>query len=496
MGPWGTGSRALRASESLSLIVAEGTERLERRVSVDQGGRGKEVTEEVSGSNAAPVGWKEWSSYRSQTDVSEPGPDLSTEAVGSWSGSGMAQTIAVSGTGRTSRRWRYKPKHHHGRSPASGVVVAVAGLLGGLVGGGVVAVWHASQSPGAVQVTVVHGSPGPALADGSSIPDIASKALSSVVTITATGPTGSVLGGGQSSLDEGTGMIIDTRGDILTNNHVIAGSVEVSVTLHGQVQPLAASVVGTDPTQDIALIRIASPPTGLVPVIFGDSGRLIVGDAVVAIGDALGLSAATPTVTSGIVSALGRTVQAEQATVSGTSGGAADAPLVDMIQTDAPINPGNSGGPLLDSAGRVVGMNTAVVSTNPNDTPAQDIGFAIPSNRLIAALASLEKREQAQRAMLGVEVISNSEVLRSQYGLAVTGGAVVVAVDSESPADVAGVRVGDVIVGFNSRAVASSQDLQADVEGATAGQQVTLHLWRGQHELIERPTLESATVAG
>jgi S1-C subfamily serine protease len=506
-----TRSRAPRPPESLSWIVAEGTERLERRVSVDQGGNSKEVveeaTEEASSTDAAPVGWKEWSSYRSRPETgdpetspsaangSAPAVEVGTEAVELSSGSGLAQTIAVSGTRRSSRRWRYKPKHHHGPSPVSAVLVAVAALAGGLIGGAVVSAWHATQTPGAVQVTVVHGSPGPALADGSSIPDIASKALNSVVTITATGPTGSVLGGGQSSLDEGTGMIIDTQGDILTNNHVIAGSVAVSVTLHGSVQSLAASVVGTDLAQDIALIRISNPPTGLVPVIFGDSGQLIVGDAVVAIGDALGLSAATPTVTSGIVSALGRTVQAEQATMSGTSAAASDAPLLGMIQTDAPINPGNSGGPLLDSAGRVVGMNTAVVSSNPDDTPAQDIGFAIPSNRLISALASLERNEQSQRAMLGVEVISNSAALRSQYGLAVTTGAVVVAVDSGSPADVAGVRVGDVIVGFDSRSVTTSEDLQNDVERDEAGQQVSLRLWRAERELTVRPTLESATAA-
>ena len=489
---------------------------------MDKGGNGREAieeaTQEASGRDAAPTGWKEWPSYRSQPDAGEPsreiapngsppangsspanGPaatmEISTESVGSRSGSGMAQTIAVSGTHRSSRRWRYKPKHHHGPSAVSGVLVALAGLAGGLIGGVVVAAWHATQSPQTVQVTVVHGSPGPALADGNSIPDIASKALTSVVTITATGPTGSVLGGGQSSLDEGTGMIIDTQGDILTNNHVIAGSVAVSVTLHGEVQSLAASVVGTDPAQDIALIRISNAPPGLVPVIFGDSGQLVVGDAVVAIGDALGLSAATPTVTSGIVSALGRTVQAEQATMSDTSPTASDAPLVGMIQTDAPINPGNSGGPLLDSAGRVVGMNTAVVSANPDDTPAQDIGFAIPSNRLISALASLERNEHSQEAMLGVEVISNSAPLRSQYGLAVTNGAVVVAVDSGSPADTAGVRVGDVIVGFDTRTVATSEDLQNDVESDHAGQQVSLRLWRGQRQLTVRPILESATAA-
>ena len=483
---------------------------------MDEGGNGTEATEEARRPNVAPngrvslapghpevdwppVGWKEWVSDTPTADPgsvdADSGEDAEEWPVRSGPGSGIAATIAVSGTQRPSWRWRAKPRSRRSKAPAPAVVAIVAGLIGGAVGGGVVALWPASQSPGIVQVTVVHGSPGPALADGSSIPDIAAKALSSVVTITATGPSDSVLGGGQSSLDQGTGMIIDTSGDILTNNHVIAGSVAVSVTLHGQSQALAASVVGTDPSQDIALLRISDPPTGLVPVIFGDSALLDVGDAVVAIGDALGLSAATPTVTSGIVSALGRTVQPAQATVSGTSGTAASAPLVDMIQTDAPINPGNSGGPLLDSADRVIGMNTAVVSANPDDTPAQDIGFAIPSDRLIAALRDLESHAETEKAMLGVEVISNSPALRNQYGLAVTGGAVVVAIDSGSPADLAGVKVGDVIVGFDSRGVASSQDLQADVEALTAGQQVTIRLWRGQRELTFHATLESATVA-
>ena len=190
----------------------------------------------------------------------------------------------------------------------------------------------------------------------------------------------------------------------------------------------------------------------------------------IAIGDALGLSAGTPTVTSGIVSALGRTVQATNTTSSNSGSNAAsasDAPLVDMIQTDAPINPGNSGGPLLDSAGRVVGMNTALASSNPDDAPAQDIGFAIPAERLVGALSQLEKGTPTGKAMLGVEVISNTTELQSQYGLAVSNGAVVVSVVGGSPADEAGVKLGDVIVRFDSRVVSSSEDLQADVESGS-----------------------------
>jgi S1-C subfamily serine protease len=274
----------------------------------------------------------------------------------------------------------------------------------------------------------------------------------------------------------------------------VAGSVSLSVNLHGELQPVAATVVGTDPSQDIALIRLIDPPAGLEPVIFGDSDGLVVGDAVVAIGDALGLSAGTPTVTSGIVSALGRTV-AQVQTASSTAPGSDD-PLVDMIQTDAPINPGNSGGPLLNSEGQVIGMNTDVASSNADNTPAQDIGFAIPSERLVGALTSLEKGGQAEKALLGVEAISNTPELKSQYGLAVTTGAVVVAVDSDSSAYAAGVRVGDVIVSFNQKTVSSSEDLQDDIASGSVGEKVTLEIWRQKRKMTLVATLESETAAG
>jgi S1-C subfamily serine protease len=485
---------------------------------VDQGGGAVVGTEDLDDTYAPPQGWREWPSHPSGSHGRAAGSGRDGGAAHSWAGSGLAPTIALFRTGPGARRrtrWWSRSGYARGGRPGSKNAASIksrslvtmallAGIVGGLAGAGLVAVSRGPGNPGTVQVTVVHGSPGPALADGSSIPAIVSKTLSSVVTITATGPSAADLGG-TSSLDQGTGMIIDDEGDILTNNHVVAGSVAVSVTLHGQLQPVSAYVVGTDPSQDIALIRITDAPPGLVPVIFGDSDSLEVGDAVIAIGDALGLSAGTPTVTSGIVSALGRTVPATNSTVSGEtvsgtgSAGAAsteNAPLEDMIQTDAPINPGNSGGPLLDSAGRVVGMNTALASSNPNQTPAQDIGFAIPAVRLVGALASLEKGARAGKAMLGIEVISNTAELQSQYGLAVSSGAVVVSVVSGSPADQAGVKLGDVIVRFDSRDVTSSEDLQSDVEAAQPGDQVTLELWRLKNELTVRATLDSSTAAG
>jgi S1-C subfamily serine protease len=422
--------------------------------------------------------------------------DNDVELADRLTGGSLAPTIALQRMERPMWRRSSKPPRGGGfagpKAPKSfslTLVVLIAALTGGAVGGGVVAAWHLTSSPTVVQVTVVHGSPGPALAGGGSIPTIAAKALQSVVTITATGPGASTIGGGSPSVDEGTGMIIDNQGDVLTNNHVVAGSVAISVNLYGELQPVAAYVVGTDPAQDMALIRLSNPPAGLVPVIFGDSQSLVVGDAVVAIGDALGLAAGTPTVTSGIVSALGRTVE------SLNTGGSAGGSLVDMIQTDAPINPGNSGGPLLDSAGRVVGMNTAVVSSSADDTPAQDIGFAIPSASLLASIAELERGGPQPKAMLGVQVISNTPELEAQYGLAVPDGAVVVVVVNESPAELAGIRVGDVIVGYNSRPVGTSEDLEQDVGSGSVGEQATLELWRGHRELTLRATLESSTAA-
>jgi S1-C subfamily serine protease len=482
---------------------------------VDQDVAARAASEEPTDTYAPPQGWREWSAGQDGSPGRAPGAGHDRAAAGhSWGAGVLAQTIAPFRTGprsHRSHRWWTRSGSSSWARPATRsvasprgrsilIVALVAGVVGGLAGAGLLAVSDPSNTPNVVQVTVVRGSPGPALADGSSIPAIVAKTLSSVVTITATGPGEPALGGGSSNLDQGTGMIIDDEGDILTNNHVIAGSVAVSVTLHGQLQPMPAYVVGADPSQDIALVRISDPPPGLVPVIFGDSDSLEVGDAVIAIGDALGLSAGTPTVTSGIVSALGRTVQATSATESttGSAGTASadDAPLVDMIQTDAPINPGNSGGPLLDSAGRVVGMNTALASSNPDDAPAQDIGFAIPSVRLVGALRNLEKGTEAGKAMLGLEAISNTTELQNQYGLAVDTGAVVVSVVGGSPADQAGIRLGDVVVRYDSRPVTSSEDLQSDVETSQPGEQVTIELWRLKHEITVHAALESSTAAG
>ncbi len=372
-------------------------------------------------------------------------------------------------------------------------MAVVAALIGGAAGAGIAeAVGTGNNSSSPPPVRVGQETPGPALAGGAQIPTIVKSVLPEVVSIDAKGP-GSSSGGpggifGGPTEDQGTGMIISSTGEVVTNNHVISGATTITVTLYGQTTSLPATLVGTDPSSDAALLKINSPPANLQPVTFGDSTKLQVGDAVIAIGNALGLSAGTPTVTSGIVSATGRTVQA------GDSGGGAGETLQNMIQTDAAINSGNSGGPLVDSAGQVVGMDTAVASASTGNAPAQNIGFAIPSSTIQGLVATLRTGGTGGKAKtyLGVEVTDETSQQQQAYGLVPASGALVVSVVPGSPADTAGIRTGDVIVTFDTKAVTSAQGLTNDVQARTSGTSVRLTLYRGQQKLTVSATLGTA----
>ncbi len=356
-------------------------------------------------------------------------------------------------------------------------LLLVAALVGGLAG-------HFASTntsvKGTLTINSVTNSPGAAiLPNGLSIPKLVTRVDTSVVSI-------DVKSGGEE--DQGTGMIISSNGLVVTNNHVIAAAVQsgtITVTRTGSVKSLPATLVGTNPIDDVALIKI-NGASGLPPVTFGNSSKLQVGDAVVAIGNALGLAKGTPTVTSGIVSALGRTVTATSGTASET--------LNNMIQTDAAINPGNSGGPLLDSAGDVVGMNTAVAGTLPDGTSAQNIGFAIP----VATIESLLKRLEAGEsivthgAFIGVEISSNSAALQAEYGLSLSTGAVVVSVIAGTGAAKAGVDQGDVIVGINSLPVTNAQDVSSIISNFHPGDLIELQIVRGTTHLTIHVTLGSA----
>jgi serine protease Do len=212
---------------------------------------------------------------------------------------------------------------------------------------------------------------------------------------------------------------------------------------------------------------------------------VVTGDAVVAIGNALGLAAGTPTVTSGIVSALGRTVTASSDTATET--------LNNMIQTDAAINPGNSGGPLLDSDGDVIGMNTAVAGTLSDGTSAQNIGFAIPAATIESLLTSLKAGESivSHGAFIGVEIMSMTPELQQEYGFKISTGAVVMSVIAGTGAAKGGVKQGDVIIGINGTPVTSAQDITSVLSSLHPGDRITLLVVRGKRHIVLHVTLGS-----
>jgi S1-C subfamily serine protease len=372
------------------------------------------------------------------------------------------------------------------------IVAVVAALIGGAVGAGVAEAVGTGGTPvGTPTIRVGSASPGPALAGNASIPTIVKSVLPEVVSIDAKGPgspsAGGLFGSGAGGTveDQGTGMIISTEGEVITNNHVIAGATTISVTLYGQTKSLPTTLVGADPSGDVALLKIDAPPSNLQAITFGNSRDLQVGDAVIAVGNALGLSAGTPTVTSGIVSATGRTVQA------GDSTSAVTETLTNIIQTDAAINSGNSGGALVDSDGQVIGMNTAVAASSNGNAPAQNIGFAIPATTIEGLLPQLRQggTSSGSRAYLGVEVEDETVQLQQAYGFEPSFGAVVVSVQPGSPAESAGIAQGDVIVGFNNKTVTSAQNLTTDVQSSSIGSTDTVTLWRAKKKKTFSVTL-------
>jgi len=360
-------------------------------------------------------------------------------------------------------------------------LLLVAALVGGLAG-------HFASNPSSgsngVTINAVSTAPGAGvLPNGMSIPKLVDRVQPSVVSI-------DVKGSGEE--DQGTGMIITSNGLVVTNNHVIAAAAQtgtITVTRTGSTKSIPAVLVGTNPIDDVALIKIQNV-SHLPTVTFGNSNDLVVGDAVVAIGNALGLAAGTPTVTSGIVSALGRTVTAGTSTSTET--------LDNMIQTDAAINPGNSGGPLLDSSGDVVGMNTAVAGTLADGTNAQNIGFAIPAATIESLLKTLKAGESVVNhgAFIGVEITSMNAELQAEYGFTVSSGAVVMSVITGTGAAAGGVRQGDIIVGINGTAITSAQDVSSVISALKPGDVITLQVVRGTKHLTLHVTLGSAPKSG
>jgi serine protease Do/serine protease DegQ len=255
----------------------------------------------------------------------------------------------------------------------------------------------------------------------------------------------------------GSGVVVDPeRGYILTNNHVVAGADEITVTLaSGDAQ--SASLVGSDPQVDLAVLKVEGG--NLTAVEFGDSEALRVGDFVVAIGNPFGLN---QTVTSGIVSALGRS-------------GLGIEGFEDFIQTDASINPGNSGGALVDLAGRLIGINTAIFAPAGGNV---GIGFAIPVNMARAVMDHLIEHGEVRRGYVGIEVQSLTPDLARAFGIERTDGVVISDVAPESPAEDAGLRAGDVVVAIDGRAIRRVADYHSQTAVTFAGAEIEVEVLR------------------
>jgi S1-C subfamily serine protease len=269
----------------------------------------------------------------------------------------------------------------------------------------------------------------------------------------------------------GSGSILDQQGNILTNYHVIAGAQKLSVSLGGQ-KDYPAVVVGRDPDTDLAVIRLTEKPAGQLTVIpMGDSDKLVVGQKVLAIGNPFGLDR---TLTTGVISGLQRPIRARN-----------DRLIEGAIQTDASINPGNSGGPLLDSRGRMIGINSQILS--PSGSSA-GVGFAVPVSIAKRVVPQLLQNGAVRRPKLGISTRDVSTI-KNQVDLPVEDGVLIVQVARGSGAAAAGLRgfqqtemgdieLGDVIVGIDNAKVANSDDLFRVLDKYQIGQTVQVQIWR------------------
>ena len=307
------------------------------------------------------------------------------------------------------------------------------------------------------------------------------KVSASVVSIQST------ISGG---VAKGSGAIVDTKGYIVTNNHVISGASDIQVTLaNGDIY--SATVVGTDSTTDLAVIKLNNPPSDLTAVTFADSDKLAVGESIMAIGNPLGYE---NTATTGIVSAINRPVSVTDDNSNEV--------VTNAVQIDAAINPGNSGGPTFNAAGEVIGINSSIATASSSSSSSDSsgsigIGFAIPSNVVKTISDEIIKDGKATHVVLGVTVKSATVEADgvTRGGAEITSSGTSSAVTSGSAADKAGLKSGDTIVAFNGNAVTNSYSLLGYVRAATLNEKVTLTIVRDGKTMDVDVTLDQAETA-
>lgn len=327
------------------------------------------------------------------------------------------------------------------------------------------------NAPVAVQSPIAIASPTAAPATGSADANaIAAKVDPALVDINT------VVGTGQAS---GTGMILTSDGEVLTNNHVVDGSTSITVTIVGQSGTHSAHVIGVAPAADVALIQIEGV-SGLPTVTLASSSSLQVGDPIVALGNALGLGG-PPTVSSGTVTALNQTITASE-------GGSKSEQLTGMIQSDAPISPGESGGPLVNSASQVVGMITAG-DVQGFRSQTSRVNYAIPADTALSFVNKIRSGQASadviygQVGYMGVSVRDLTADIASQIGVNLTSGAEVVTVQAGSPAESAGIIPASVITKVGSAKITTSADLGTAIRAHKPGDRVSV-TWvdtRGTH---------------
>jgi len=267
----------------------------------------------------------------------------------------------------------------------------------------------------------------------------------------------------------GSGFIIDPKGYVVTNNHVVEGADKIKIILVGGKE-YQATVKGRDPKTDLALIQIVKPPAELPFLKMGDSDAIQVGDWVLAVGNPFGLG---HTVTQGIISAKGRVIGA--------------GPYDNFLQTDASINPGNSGGPLLNLKGEVIGINTAILASG------QGIGFATPSAIAKTVIPQLETKGKVVRGMIGVQVQNVTPELAKSFGMSEARGALVAEVNPGSPAAKAGIQQGDIIIEFNGTPIHEMNELPRMVASLAPGSKATLKVLRDGKEKAMSLTIVELT---